>query len=88
MRRLDSLTWRRLVFSSLGIAVFAVASISIMAPQPAVSQTVCCLGCSGNLCVQDCKRECSNGSCCSWEFYYKKIDADEPPEEPELPELQ
>lgn len=76
LANLDSLTWRKLVPASLAGGLILAGGIWLGTPQPAVTQVVCCIGCSGNLCSASCTRECSNGSCCEWEFYYKKTDAD------------
>lgn len=81
---LDSIRWGKLVPWSIGVALIASAGIGATVPRPLVSQTTCCIGCSGNLCKSTCVRECTDGSCCEWDFYYKKTSEDNP--DPPVPE--
>lgn len=37
---------------------------------PLEAQVTCKTECEGNLCTADCQEECTDGSCCSWRFYY------------------
>ena len=52
------------------IAIAGLVGLTLEAatPRPLYAQT--CADNDGNLCAQDCMRECSNGSCCAWLFYY------------------
>lgn len=52
------------------IAIAGVAGVAtdVAAPRPLYAQA--CGDYDGNLCAQDCMKECSNGSCCGWMFYY------------------
>ncbi len=63
------MTWRKLLTRSLTAAAIAVAGISFAAPRQAATQ-VPCGAFSGSLCVSDCTKECSDGSCCQWRYYY------------------
>lgn len=40
------------------------------ATRPDALQAQACGRFDGNLCQQECTRECSGGGCCSWSFYY------------------
>lgn len=51
-----------------GVAGLAPASI---APRPLYAQT--CGAYDGKLCAADCGKECSDGSCCGWSYYYYKM---------------
>jgi hypothetical protein len=51
------------------VALTGFAFDSGITPEPLQAQS----GCGafrGMMCQSDCTRECSNGSCCSWSYYY------------------
>jgi hypothetical protein len=74
--RIDSVSWRALVPTSLAGALLALIGLVVATPRPAAPQIVCCIGCSGNKCYDECTKECSDGSCCKWEYYYRKTASD------------
>lgn len=54
----------------IAVAGLAGAAPDAAAPRPLYAQQ--CGAYDGKLCAQDCGKECSNGSCCGWSFYYYK----------------
>jgi hypothetical protein len=65
---------RKLSTAFLGLVVASVALGGLtvatpLAPRPLQAQTSCGAY-SGNKCADVCNKECSNGSCCSWSYYY------------------
>jgi hypothetical protein len=65
----------RFVLLTAVIAIAGLAGIApdVAAPRPLYAQQ--CGAYDGKLCAQDCGKECSNGSCCGWSFYYYKNGA-------------
>jgi hypothetical protein len=67
----------------LAMGVVALAGFTLDAatrPEPLRAQS--CGRFDGNLCQSNCTRECSDGSCCSWSYYYyEKV----PPIRPSTP---
>jgi hypothetical protein len=65
----------RLVVLAAVIAIAGLIGVAldIAAPRPLYAQA--CGRYDGKLCAQDCGKECSNGSCCGWSFYYYKTGA-------------
>lgn len=53
------------VIAIAGLAGFA---LDAAAPRPLYAQM--CGNKAGKLCLADCGKECSNGSCCGWSYYY------------------
>lgn len=53
------------VIAIAGLAGFA---LDAAAPRPLYAQM--CGNKAGKLCAADCGKECSNGSCCGWSYYY------------------
>lgn len=64
------MTWQRLVVQSTASAALAVLLITVATPKTAVAETGACGDYTHNLCRQTCNKECSNGSCCDWSYYY------------------
>lgn len=64
------MTWHRLIALSLTCASVSVGVIATVGPKQASAETASCGAHSGTLCWKHCDRECSNGSCCEWTFYY------------------
>lgn len=62
----------RLAVLAAVIAIGGVAGVAVdvAAPRPLYAQT--CGAYDGKLCAADCGKECSNGSCCGWSYYYYK----------------
>ena len=59
-----------LVAAVIVIAGLAGLVPAVIAPRPLYAQA--CGKYDGPLCAADCGKECSNGSCCGWSFYYYK----------------
>lgn len=60
----------RLAVMAAVIAVSGLAAFVLDAASPRPLYAQACGDNDGNLCAQDCMKECSNGSCCGWMFYY------------------
>jgi hypothetical protein len=65
---------RKLSTAFLGLVVASVALGGLtvatpLAPRPLQAQSACGRF-SGLSCETTCNRECTNGSCCSWSYYY------------------
>ena len=54
---------------AMGIVAFAGFTFDA-ATRPDPLQAQGCGMFDGNLCSSQCNRECSNGSCCEWSYYY------------------
>lgn len=66
MQRKFSLAMLAIAVGLTGLTGFVLDTV--VAPRSLNAQA--CGSFSGQLCWEDCKRECSNGSCCSWQYYY------------------
>lgn len=57
----------------VAIAVAGLGAAVLPGTGPAaLDAQVQCGPFSGSLCVIECTRECTNGSCCSWQFLYRR----------------
>lgn len=65
----------RFYFLTAGLAAVALTALGATAPR-AASAIPACGGGAGQKCTEECQRECSNGSCCSWEFTWWIVDAE------------
>lgn len=50
------------------VSLTALGTGTVLRPAPLQAQT--CGSFDGKLCKEECNRECTNGSCCSWSYYY------------------
>ena len=58
-----------LVFTMAVVFLSGFALDSGLEPRPLQAQSGCGRF-NGKLCASNCTRECSNGSCCAWDYYY------------------
>jgi len=54
---------------TMGVAAVSGFSSGGLSPEPLKAQSACGRF-NGSSCQDDCLRECTNGSCCSWAHYY------------------
>jgi hypothetical protein len=69
MQRKTSIMVLSVAMALVGLTGFAFDTV--IAPRPLQAQS--CGKHNGKLCAKDCGKECSNGSCCGWLYYYYDI---------------
>ena len=52
------------------IAIAGLVGFGLDAATPSPLYAQMCGNKGGKLCAADCGKECSNGSCCGWSYYY------------------
>lgn len=62
------MSWKRLILTTFVASGLFVGAVTLMFPKPAAGYA--CGEYTGPQCHSNCVRECTNGSCCEWEYEY------------------